>query len=579
MKSMKQQMFISLLIVMLVPFFMLYMLFFVWEEEELMQNIEEHISTSLNDYDQRLTDLDQTIENALVFFTKDERVINLDGSQDSRIQAIDAIYEFDQILKESESIGIGLTDGILLHRHEVWVPDDFDPRTRDWYKDGYEAGGKVSMSAPYESINEGARVLAVTYSLALHDNVGNFKGVIGVDVNLQQLVSINPLDERMFEDVIVVFDEEGQVLIDSRHELLKAQSMKVDKTVFERGKIKRVTYNNKDYYAKVRQNSATGFYVGILVQEMYVDDYFYQSMRTMLYIVGFIIFSIFLHLLYFKRRVLKPFDRLNERLHYTINNGYKPLSMEEELNNSYTQSIRESVDQLMLENDNQMSIINNRVKETIENYEALTLKHSKLGNDFESISNDRKTLMDSWMYIIRLGSTLVEDQMSEMDIDLDHFEFLAVEVAKKVGLDEHRQNIVAMASRLHDIGMTGISPLIVNKIGKYTEEESKKMQEHARIAHDMLKNDPLLGELGSVIVEHHEWFNGGGYPEGLLEDQISVEGRIIAVVDAYMAMISKRPYRIEPMNQDQAIDELQKFSGTQFDPAIVQVFVQLLLED
>jgi HD domain len=137
------------------------------------------------------------------------------------------------------------------------------------------------------------------------------------------------------------------------------------------------------------------------------------------------------------------------------------------------------------------------------------------------------------------------------------------------------RDLLRWASILHDIGKLRVSPAILNKPGKPTDEEWALLRAHpmhgAQIASALL---PWLGEWGDVIVQHHERYDGTGYPHGLAGRDISLGGRIVAVADAYEVMTATRAYR-RPISRVAAHRELVKWSGRQFDPVVVRAMVGL----
>ncbi len=100
------------------------------------------------------------------------------------------------------------------------------------------------------------------------------------------------------------------------------------------------------------------------------------------------------------------------------------------------------------------------------------------------------------------------------------------------------------------------------------------MQKHCEIGHRIAQSAPILHEVGDWILKHHEWWNGQGYPLGLKRQEIPIECRILAIADAYDAMTSDRPYR-KALPYEVAIRELQEGAGSQFDPQLVELFIEL----
>lgn len=130
---------------------------------------------------------------------------------------------------------------------------------------------------------------------------------------------------------------------------------------------------------------------------------------------------------------------------------------------------------------------------------------------------------------------------------------------------------------LHDIGKIAVSDKILDKVGSLTDAEWKKVKKHSEIGYRILNSIHEFTELSEFILYHHERYDGSGYPKGLQREEIPLQSRILAVADAYEAMTHNRTYR-EALTPEEAIDELLRNSGTQFDPAIVKSFVTLIKE-
>ena len=133
-----------------------------------------------------------------------------------------------------------------------------------------------------------------------------------------------------------------------------------------------------------------------------------------------------------------------------------------------------------------------------------------------------------------------------------------------------------IAGLVHDIGKIGIDDKILNKAGKLNSDEWYEMKKHPEIGWRILSTTNEFLELAQFVLNHHERWDGSGYPNGLKGEKIPLESRIIAVADAYDAMTSERSYRIG-LGKEESIKELIRCSGTQFDPEIVKVFVNKVL--
>lgn len=152
----------------------------------------------------------------------------------------------------------------------------------------------------------------------------------------------------------------------------------------------------------------------------------------------------------------------------------------------------------------------------------------------------------------------------------------ATKIAQRLLSRDESVEKVYWASLVHDIGKIAIPREILCKPSKLSPEEYEMVKVHPTIASELLAKAGL-DELAKIVRHHHERFDGNGYPDGLKAEQIPIESRIIAVVDAYDAMTSDRPYR-RALSDQQAIEELKRNAGTQFDPLIVNTFVDILKE-
>ncbi len=151
------------------------------------------------------------------------------------------------------------------------------------------------------------------------------------------------------------------------------------------------------------------------------------------------------------------------------------------------------------------------------------------------------------------------------------------EIAKRLGLSEKEQEEIYFTGLLHDIGKIGIPDAILNKKGKLTDEEFAVMKSHTTIGSNILKDLEILPEIGDGARWHHEKIDGTGYPDGLVGDKIPYRARIICVADSYDAMSTNRPYR-DALSFEYIIGELERCKGTQFEPEIVDVMIEMIKE-
>jgi diguanylate cyclase (GGDEF)-like protein len=150
----------------------------------------------------------------------------------------------------------------------------------------------------------------------------------------------------------------------------------------------------------------------------------------------------------------------------------------------------------------------------------------------------------------------------------------AVELALGLGLPESEIERIRVASMLHDLGKLAIPDEILTKPGELDDPEWRIVSEHPKIGQVILEQAGALRDAATIVLHHHEWYDGRGYPYGLAGEEIPVGARIVAIADAYEAMVAGRPYR-DAITHDAALRELRRHSGMQFDPELVQRFVEL----
>lgn len=151
----------------------------------------------------------------------------------------------------------------------------------------------------------------------------------------------------------------------------------------------------------------------------------------------------------------------------------------------------------------------------------------------------------------------------------------ALLLGEALNLNEQEKQSLQLASLLHNIGTVSIPDTLLNKPGPLSAEEKRIIQAHPALAQMLIKGSSKLETVLPAILYHHERYDGNGYPNGLKGDEIPFLARVLGVVEAYHAMISIRPYRPK-MSPQEAIQELQRNSGTQFDPAVVRTFIEAL---
>ena len=213
-----------------------------------------------------------------------------------------------------------------------------------------------------------------------------------------------------------------------------------------------------------------------------------------------------------------------------------------------------------------------------------TKKMQKHNRDLENLVNERtKKLQDAlrlsketeFEISARLGKAS-ESRDPETGGHIRRMSYYSELLAKLYGLDDAESELILYAAPLHDIGKIGIADNILLKPGRFEDYEFDIMKTHAQLGADMLQTDkeyPVLQAGYVIALEHHEKYDGSGYPHGKRGEDIHLYARIIAIADVFDALSSKRCYK-EPMALEKVLEIMKKDSGTHFDPKLIDIFLE-----
>ncbi len=188
----------------------------------------------------------------------------------------------------------------------------------------------------------------------------------------------------------------------------------------------------------------------------------------------------------------------------------------------------------------------------------------------EKLHNSEKTRSAT----IKILTKALETRDFISDGHADRLQNLVAVLGRATGVSDARINDLKLLAQFHDIGKVGIPDQILFKPGSLSPEEQLEMHRHSEIGYRIAQSVPDLILIADWILKHHEWWNGGGYPLGLKREEIPLGCRIFSIADAYDAITNDRPYR-KARTHREAVNELLRGSGTQFDPLLVEKFVEL----
>jgi len=182
--------------------------------------------------------------------------------------------------------------------------------------------------------------------------------------------------------------------------------------------------------------------------------------------------------------------------------------------------------------------------------------------------------VDSLTHLVRALFRMLEARLEGVSRHSERVASLAVMLARELGMNENDQKMIYVAGLLHDLGKMAVPGRILFKPDKLTGEEWEEIKKHPVYSFQILSYIPQLKDINLLMLYHHERYDGRGYPYGLKGEDIPLGARILTVADSYDAMTSHRVYR-PAMSTREALEEIYRCAGTQFDPRVVEAFFNL----
>lgn len=225
------------------------------------------------------------------------------------------------------------------------------------------------------------------------------------------------------------------------------------------------------------------------------------------------------------------------------------------------------------------------VKRALEHYELRAAKR-RYENHLEELVEQRTAELDqalvsleeAYRSTLKALTAALETRDAETHGHSERVVTFSLRLGRELNLDKTQMTALEFGSLLHDIGKIGVPDAILRKPAKLSEEEWTKMREHPLHGQQILREIEFLAGAARVVAQHHERWDGSGYPFGLRGEEIDLNARIFSVADAFDAMVSDRVYR-RGRSYEAAAEELDKWAGRQFDPQVVEAFHRVPRED
>ena len=514
---------------------------------------DKMVKEILNKYVDSLDRFFTTYENDLKFLANRDsiRAMGTDPiGYEKTVEIIFADYQANH--PEIRLISLGTEDGSYYFDDESNnVPEGYDPRVRPWYNLGRSLGkNDIAYTEIYADIDTGKNI--ITLVKKVYDKNDVFFGVIGILFELDTLAVKNQENHVNSHGYTFItygdkyFVHNNTDLINTKIENENILNISISKetgtNLFEIDG-KKVTTESL-FYEK------TGWTIWSVAFSSDIATQFWSTIFQTLGIVVIILLIVVLITTIVTEYFVKDIQTLN-RAAINIAKG----NLKERIN------LKKS-----LVSSNEFMEFTNSF-----NFMADMIEHQE-----EELSHSLESLHEAYRDTVMALSNAIEASDEYTKGHCARVSELSIKLAIKAGLNDAQLRNIEYASLLHDIGKIGISKSVLNKETKLTDEEHEQIKRHPEIGYFILNGVDYLREVSQITLQHHEWYDGTGYPKGLAKDDILIEARIISIADAYDSMTSSRPYRKTPLSKEVAIKILEDGKNTQFDPKLVDLFLEII---
>jgi len=524
------------------------------------------------------------IESKIIGFTDaNSKMLTLFANNESIQQAFypalsaekinSVISKFDSANGSSGNFMLGLSNGEIFIKNRHLLPKKFDPRERPWYIDTFSSNGSVVVSEPYRDAFD-SNNFVITFSKGIYSDDGQYIGVAGLDVDLSDILSY---DDESFPDgsIFLLVDKKGTILSKTQKQFLdyalnlEDASIEIDK----KSETKRILrLKDKNFYLFNGNSTANGWRILAFIPQTSFLNYYGDILFLTMMIVSLMIFISAFYSKKIESALSKPVDNLVEQLEAIDLDGEDQLINSFENQTQEIEIVMAATNRMLKRIYEQNENLNDKQDEITNQYMEIEALYEETNAINSTLSETVDALNESWIQTIRVLSNVIEANDVYTRGHCDRVTQYAVSIAKSMNLDSVTIRDIEFAALLHDVGKVGIPYHIINKPGALTDEEYGYIKNHPVIGYRIIESIPFLNNTAKIILSHHEKVDGTGYPENRENIEISLESKILTVADSFDAMTSARPYRRVPMTWQEALVELDTFSGTQFDPLIVDVF-------
>jgi len=547
--SYKTRIFLLAIIPLLIMFTLISVINFGTISEEATRDDQHAVQSGLDNYASSLAIYFDEFEHLLKFYADSDLVKNVSAHPDMYETMLENSFGENQ--KSNDEIlmlGYGtITGQYFIHGSGASLPPGYDPRTRPWYLLGAILDqGEFGYTGIYTNLMTGKPVFTV--ASPVFDDHGKRLGVIAVILNLDKLI-------EMTETYHIA--TKGYTFVTHYDTYFIAPDITKNNTSIDIPEVLKISKNRSNALITVtvkgqkllmasKFDKRTGLTYWSVGYESELIANYYANLRNSVLILLFILAGLIAFILILTNYLSAEISGISE-VASTMAKGDFSARM-----------------------DTNTSL---EIKNVAESFNAMA---DRIEAQTNSMKNNLETLNDSYQETVNLLSNTVEARDIYTAGHCKRVAKSGIMMAEALNFSEHRKKNFEFACLLHDIGKIGIPTEILNKDDSLTQAEMEKFKEHAQIGYFILNDIDHLKGVAQIVLEHHEWVNGKGYPRGVKGEDLLLESKILSIVEMYDNMTHVRPYRKNPLTSGQAQTELRALEGIQFDTDLVELFIRLL---
>lgn len=453
-------------------------------------------------------------------------------------------------------LGVETDGSLLLAPLDPSMPEDYDCRTRDWYKETISQKSNAYWTQPYLDAGDSGEII-VTVSRSVWKG-STLIGVVGMDIKLHKFSELIRGINADNDGYLMLMGENGDVYAHPDDGMLTQNISDLPwiKTILgaDRGTDFFVDSGQSYIYSYLTVPETGWKLVGVRPVNLpaAIGEIRSWTLDTAVLAGIFILLSV----IFLTYVFLKPLNSMMTAI-TQVSDGDMDTRMR-------------------IVTHDEFGVLSNAFNRMLERIKGLVQERDVHVTELTHLLGE---VRGGYLTTVRALANAIEASDYYTRGHCDRVRHYALKMGEALGFSEQEQGDLEFASMLHDVGKIGIPQAIINKPDRLTDDEFEQIRKHPAIGAEIISGIPFLDACQVILRQHHERIDGKGYPDGISGDAIHYSAKILAIVDAFDAMTSARPYRPEPMTEEQALKELLQGSGTQFDEELTHLFTQIVLSE